>query len=145
MKHKKTENVGIKNVAISDNYGEPVAYAYNMYSASLYPYQFDEIEINQNIKLGQYGPNKFKNQKINKSTQTIETRLMPNETSAVNNLINTDSNLLAVYISPFKVRDDDILNFLGESDLMKYIGDPNNLYVQDYEDLKSLRDNIEPL
>ena len=110
-------------------------------SASLYPYQFDEIEINQNIKLGQYGPNKFKNQKINKSTQTVETRLMPNETSAVNNLVNTDSNLLAIYISPFKVRDDDILSFLGESDLMQFIGDPNNLYIQDYEDLKTLRDN----
>ena len=110
-------------------------------SASLYPYQFDEIEINQNIKLGQYGPNKFKNQKINKSTQTVETRLMPNETSAVNNLVNTDSNLLAIYISPFKVRDDDILSFLGESDLMQFIGDPNNLYAQDYEDLKTLRDN----
>ena len=110
-------------------------------SASLYPYQFDEIEINQNIKLGQYGPNKFKNQKINKATQTVETRLMPNETSAVNNLVTTDSNLLAVYISPFKVRDDDILNFLGEYDLMDYIGSPSNIFAENYEGLQNLRDN----
>ena len=110
-------------------------------SASLYPYQFDEIEINQNIKLGQYGPNKFKNVKINKATQTVESRLMPNETSAVNNLITTDSNLLAVYISPFKVRDDDILNFLGEYDMMDLIGDPSNIFSDNYESLQTLRDN----
>ena len=110
-------------------------------SASLYPYQFDEIEINQNIKLGQYGPNKFKNVKINKATQTVESRLMPNETSTVNNLITTDSNLLAVYISPFKVRDDDILNFLGEYDMMDLIGDPSNIFSGNYEDLQTLRDN----
>jgi hypothetical protein len=110
-------------------------------SASLYTYQFDEIEINQNIKLGQYGPNKFKNVKINKATQTVESRLMPNETSAVNNLITTDSNLLAVYISPFKVRDDDILNFLGEYDMMDLIGDPSNIFSGNYESLQTLRDN----
>ena len=110
-------------------------------SASLYPYQFDEIEINQNIKLGQYGPNKFKNAKINKATQTVESRLMPNETSAVNNLITTDSNLLAVYISPFKVRDDDILNFLGEYDIMDLIGNPSNIFADNYESLQTLRNN----
>jgi hypothetical protein len=110
-------------------------------SASLYPYQFDEIEINQNIKLGQYGPNKFKNTKINKATQTVEARLMSNETSVVNNLVTTDSNLLAVYISPFKVRDDDILNFLGEHDIMDLIGNPSNIYSDNYESLQTLRDN----
>jgi hypothetical protein len=110
-------------------------------SASLYPYQFDEIEINQNIKLGQYGPNKFKNVKINKATQTVEARLMPNEKSTVNNLVTTDSNLLAVYISPFKVRDDDILNFLGEYDMMDLIGSPSNIYSENYEGLQTLRDN----
>ncbi len=110
-------------------------------SASLYPYQFDEIEINQNIKLGQYGPNKFKNVKINKATQNVEARLMPNETSVVNNLVTTDSNLLAVYISPFKVRDDDILNFLGEYDIMDLIGNPSNIFVDNYESLQTLRNN----
>ena len=110
-------------------------------SASLYPYQFDEIEINQNIKLGQYGPNKFKNVKINKATQTVEARLMTNETSTVNNLITTDSNLLAVYISPFKVRDDDILNFLGEYDMMDLIGNPSNIFSENYEGLQTLRNN----
>jgi hypothetical protein len=110
-------------------------------SASLYPYQFDEIEINQNIKLGQYGPNKFKNVKINKSTQNVEARLMPNETSVVNNLVTTDSNLLAVYISPFKVRDDDILNFLGEYDIMDLIGNPSNIFADNYESLQTLRNN----
>lgn len=110
-------------------------------SASLYPYQFDEIEIIQNIKLGKYGPNKFKNQKINKSYQTVESRLMPNETSAINDINNTDSNILSVYISPFKVRDDDILNFLGEFDLMDFIGDPNSIYNKNYEELKNLRES----
>jgi hypothetical protein len=110
-------------------------------SASLYPYQFDEIEIIQNIKLDKYGPNKFKNQKINKSYQTLESRLMPNETSAINDINNTDSNILSVYISPFKVRDDDILNFLGEFDLMDFIGNPSSIYNKNYEELKNLRES----
>jgi hypothetical protein len=110
-------------------------------SASIFPYQFDEINVRQNIQLDNAGPNKYKNSKINRATETAVARLMPNERSVVSNNITQDSNLIGVYISPFKIRDDDMTNFLGNYNLMNEIGDPNNLYKNQYEKLRQLRND----
>jgi hypothetical protein len=108
-------------------------------SASIFPYQFDEIDIRQNISLDNAGPNKYKNTKINKVTETVYARLMPSEKSTVSNTITQDSNLIGVYISPFKIRDDDMINFLGNYNLMNEIGNPENLYKSEYSNLSILR------
>jgi hypothetical protein len=108
-------------------------------STSVFPYQFDEIDIRQNIKLDNAGPNKYKNLKINKVTETTMARLMPSERSVVSNTVTQDSNLIGVYIAPFKIRDDDITNFLGNYNLMNSIGSPDQLYVDQYDSLRILR------
>lgn len=108
-------------------------------STSVFPYQFDEINTRQNIKLDNAGPNKYKNLKINKVTETVMARLMPTERSVVSNTTTQDSNLIGVYISPFKIRDDDINNFFGNYNLMNEIGSPNELYSDQYESLRVLR------
>lgn len=108
-------------------------------SASVFPYQFDEIDIRQNIKLDNAGPNKYKNIKINKVTENVMARLMPTERSVVSNTVTQDSNLIGVYISPFKIRDDDINNFLGNYNLMNEIGSPDELYSDQYDSLRILR------
>lgn len=108
-------------------------------SSSVYPYQFYELDITQNSNISNFGPNKLKNSKINRSTETIVSRLMPTERSTVSNTITTDSNIIGVYISPFKVRDDDILNFLGDYNIMNDIGDPENIYKSKYDGLETLR------
>lgn len=108
-------------------------------STSVFPYQFDEIDIRQNIKLDNAGPNKYKNLKINKVTENVMARLMPTERSVVSNTVTQDSNLIAVYISPFKIRDDDINNFLGNYNLMNEIGSPDELYTDQYDSLRILR------
>ncbi len=108
-------------------------------STSVFPYQFDEINTRQNIKLDNAGPNKYKNLKINKVTENVVARLMPNERSVVSNTVTQDSNLIGVYIAPFKVRDDDITNFLGNYDLMNQIGSPVELYTDQYDSLRILR------
>lgn len=108
-------------------------------STSLFPYQFEEINTRQNIKLDNAGPNKYKNLKINKVTENVMARLMPTERSVVSNTVTQDSNLIGVYISPFKIRDDDINNFLGNYNLMDKIGSPNELYAEQYESLRILR------
>lgn len=110
-------------------------------SASVFPYQFEELHIKQNIKLDNAGPNKYKNTKINKVTETAVARLMPTERSVVSNTILQDSNLIGVYISPFKVRDDDITNFLGNYNLMDSIGGPDELYSVEYDNLRQLRND----
>jgi len=108
-------------------------------STSVFPYQFDEIDVRQNIKLDNVGPNKYKNLKINKVTETVMARLMPTERSVVSNTVTQDSNLIGVYISPFKVRDDDMINFLGNYNLMNEIGNPEELYADQYDALRILR------
>lgn len=108
-------------------------------STSIFPYQFDEINIRQNIKLDNAGPNKYKNLKINKVTENVMARLMPNERSVVSKTAMQDSNIIGIYISPFKIRDDDINNFLGNYNLMDKIGNPNELYTDQYESLRILR------
>jgi hypothetical protein len=108
-------------------------------STSVFPYQFEEINTRQNIKLDNAGPNKYKNLKINKVTENVVARLMPTERSTVSTTVTQDSNLIGVYISPFKIRDDDINNFLGNYNLMDNIGSPNELYTDQYESLRILR------
>lgn len=108
---------------------------------SVFPYQFDEIDIRQNIAYKSLGPNKFKNAKINRINQSALARLMPDEKSTTDINISNDSNLVAVYTSPYSIKDDDIINFLGDYDLMNEIGDPKNLYKNKYDELTTLRKN----
>lgn len=112
------------------------------YSQSVYPYQFEVIELPQSIILSQYGPNKLKNNKIRRIEQELTTAPSPVQSVATNlNVMSPDSNILGVYISPFKSKDDDILNFYGDLNVMDSIADPGNLNQSSYKDLNTLREN----
>lgn len=106
---------------------------------STYPYQFSEINLIQNIELNGFGPNQLKNNKINKVEQNILSRLMPNESSTSDILVSNNSNIVGVYISPYEDRNNDIINFLGNYNLMDAIGKPENLYKNSYKILEDLR------
>jgi hypothetical protein len=54
--------------------------------------------------------------------------------------LTPDSNLLGVFVSPFKVKDDDIIDFLGDYDIISDIADPGYLYESSYKSLKTLSD-----
>jgi hypothetical protein len=108
---------------------------------SSYPFQFDEFDITQNVNLSNFGPNKLKNYRINKVAQTALARLMPTELSTTPVLVSNDSNLVAAYISPYVTRDSDILNFIGNYDIMNIVGDPSYLYSSSYDALEKLRDD----
>ena len=108
-------------------------------NGSTYPYQFNEVTLTQNITLSNFGPNKFKNSKINKVTQVALARLMPTELSTTPIETLNNSNLVAAYVSPFSTRDADMLNFVGNYDMMDIIGDPSYLYSASYSGLSQLR------
>lgn len=96
----------------------------------------------QSIILSQYGPNKLKNNKIRRIEQELTTAPSPVQSVATNlNVMSPDSNILGVYISPFKSKDDDILNFYGDLNVMDSIADPGNLNQSSYKDLNTLREN----
>lgn len=112
------------------------------YSQSIYPYQFEIVEIPQTIIVSQYGPNKLKNNKIRKIEQKLTTFPSPVQSVAKNlDQISPDSNILGVYVSPFKVKDDDIINFYGDLNIMQYIGDPGNVFESKYKSLNELKNN----
>jgi hypothetical protein len=115
------------------------AQACQYYRGVTYPFQFTELDLTQNIRLSNFGPNKLKNSKINIVQQTARARLMPNELSTTPLDVTNDSNLVAACVSPFSTRDADILNFLGNYDIMNIVGDPGYLYSSSYDDLDQLR------
>jgi hypothetical protein len=111
------------------------------YSQSVFPYQFEEVDVVQASIIPQYGPNKYNNEKVRKVEQTLLTQPSPIQSVARNlSQLTPDSNLLGVFISPFKVKDDDIIDFLGDHDIVDDIADPGYLYESSYKSLQTLSD-----
>lgn len=109
---------------------------------SIYPYQYYPLSVNQAYSVGKYGPNKFKNDKIKKSSLSLDVRLddlyrstYPNET-----LVSPDSNIFGFFSDPQESRNKDIVNYLGNSGILDEISDPLSLYSSSYSGLASVRD-----
>jgi hypothetical protein len=134
-----TENIGIKNVSISDNYGEDVAYAENMYSASLYPYQYTPYERTVTADVPSVGFG-FAN-KIRFEDQTLVTDLSYKTRATKKSFDQApiDSNRLGLFFSPIKELNMDILKTFGEFNIDNYIGDPSDEYKDNYRELDTLR------
>jgi len=109
-------------------------------SISSYPYQFKEVDMLQNLNYRNFGPNTFKQPKINKINQSAVARLMTNESSTTATSVSNNSNLVGVYVSPYSTKNADIINFLGNYNIMDLIGDPANVYKNSYDGLMTLRE-----
>jgi hypothetical protein len=134
-----TENKGIKNVAISDNYGEPFASASNMYSASLYPYQYTPYDRTVTANVPSLGFNA--SNKIRFETQTLTTDLSYKQRATKKSFDRApvDSNRLGLFFSPIKELNMDILKAFGDFNIDNYIGDPSDEYKNSYRQLDILR------
>ena len=111
------------------------------YSQSVFPYQFEEVDIVQASIISKYGPNKYNNVKVRKVEQTLLAQPSPIQSVARNlSQLTPDSNLLGVFVSPFKVKDDDIIDFLGDYNIVDDIADPGYLYESKYKSLETLSD-----
>ena len=134
-----TENIGIKNVAISDNYGEPFASASNMYSASAYPYQYTPYDRTVTANVPSLGFNV--SNKIRFETQTLTTDLSYKQRATKKSFDRApiDSNRLGLFFSPIKELNMDILKAFGDFNIDNYIGDPADEYKNSYRQLDILR------
>ena len=132
--------VGISGSAYNFNYNSVTqSNSCTSYSQSVFPYQFDEVDIVQASVIPQYGPNKYNNEKVRRVEQTLLTQPSPIQSVARNlSQLTPDSNLLGVFVSPFKVKDDDIIDFLGDYDIVDDIADPGYLYESKYKSLQTL-------
>ena len=134
-----TENKGIKNVAISDNYGEPFASASNMYSASAYPYQYTPYDRTVTANVPSLGFNA--SNKIRFEEQTLVTDLSYKQRATKKSFDRApiDSNRLGLFFSPIKELNMDILKAFGDFNIDNYIGDPSDEYKDSYKQLGVLR------
>jgi hypothetical protein len=134
-----TENKGIKNVAISDNYGDPFASASNMYSASTYPYQYTPYDRTVTANVPSLGFNV--SNKIRFETQTLTTDLSYKQRATKKSFDRApvDSNRLGLFFSPIKELNMDILKAFGDFNIDNYIGDPADEYKNSYKQLDILR------
>ena len=110
-------------------------------SQSCYPYQFKVIDYPSTIPTSQYGPNKFRNEKIKTLEQSVETRFDVFNKSTYTNpdSISSDSIQLGVFVDPQDFKNKDIIRYYGNLNLMDNIGNPMNQYTSEYDSLKILR------
>ena len=129
----------IKNVAINTSYAEPFASASNMYSASVYPYQYTPYDRTVTATVPSLGFN-YSN-KIRFETQTLKTNLSHKVRATEKSFDRApiDSNRLGLFFSPIKELNMDILKAFGDFNIDNYIGNPADEYRENYKDLETLR------
>lgn len=113
----------------------------NYITQSVYPHQYKEFNINQSYAMGKYGPNKLKNNKINKYEQTLDVRLDDkySSTNPSSTLISSDSNIFGFFIDPQDYRNKDVIRQFGSNGIVNAISDPSYLYSSSYSVLSEMR------
>lgn len=111
-------------------------------SHSVYPYQFTEIPYNQTFTISSYGPNKFKNQKIQSTDFDVVARLDPDNRSTVskNQFVSPDSNQVGLFADPNDYKNKDIFRYLGDFNVMSLIADPGQMFDDRYKPLENVND-----
>ena len=82
-------------------------------SQSCYPYQFKVLDYSNTWPISKYGPNKFRNEKVNYVSQSIEARFDSNarSTYVANNQISPDSNQIGFFVDPQDFKNKDIIRY----------------------------------
>jgi len=135
----RTNDSFIKNVAINESYTEPFGFANNMYSASVYPYQYTPYDRTVTATVPSLGFNV--SNKIRFEEQTLVTNLSHKVRATKKSFDRApiDSNRLGLFFSPIKELNMDILKAFGDFNIDNYIGDPSDEYKDNYKQLSVLR------
>jgi hypothetical protein len=109
-------------------------------SQSVYPYQFKIIEYPATNTISKYGPNKFRNEKIKHTSQSIATRFDSEYRSTYDDSYpSPDSNLLGFFVDPMDFTNNDIVRYFGNYNFVNDIADPSLLFSSTYDYLRNLR------
>jgi hypothetical protein len=135
----RTSDSFIKNVAINESYSESFGFANNMYSASVYPYQYTPYDRTVTATVPSLGFNS--SNKIRFEEQTLITDLSHKVRATKKSFDRApiDSNRLGLFFSPIKELNMDILKAFGDFNIDNYIGDPSDEYKDSYKELSVLR------
>ena len=135
----KTENVGIKNVAINTTYGEDYASSSLMYSASAYPYQYEPYDRTVTATVPSLGLNYSNKIRFEEQTLVGDLSHKVRATKKAFDRAPIDSNRLGIFLSPIKELNMDIVKAFGDFNIDNYIGDPSDDYKEKYTELGNLR------
>ena len=135
----KTENYGIKNVSISNNYGEDYGYANNMYSASHYPYQYIPYDRTVTAHVPSLGLTYSNKIRFEEQTLISDLSYKQRATKKSFDRAPIDTNRLGLFFSPIKELNMDILKTFGQFNIDDYIGDFGDEYKDHYSELDTLR------
>lgn len=108
--------------------------------APVYPYEFLVLDIEKTYTTPSYGPNRFKNEKVKPKLQSVASRLSNTERSTADLVrgVQSDSNLLGLYLDPQDAKNRDIVKFYGNNDIVELLADPSNMYSSSYTQLQDL-------
>ncbi|MHA2406993.1 MAG: hypothetical protein ACXACA_01300, partial [Candidatus Ranarchaeia archaeon] len=100
-----------------------------------FPWHFQKFETRELVKIPDYGANKFRSNKINFITQDIEKSLFyDSRTTKPSNKSKTKgSDGLGVFFSPVDDLNTRIIEYFGDFDISDFIGDPSDLYKNQYK------------
>ena len=129
----------IKNVAITQVYGEEFATASNFYSASTYPYQYIPYERTVTANVPSLGFNYANKIRFEEQELITELSYKHRATKKSFDRAPVDSNRLGLFLSPIKELNMDIVKAFGDFNIDNYIGDPADQYRSGYKELDKLR------
>ncbi len=110
-------------------------------SQSVYPWQWTAIDYPSTWGISKYGPNKFRNEKVKYTTQSLQVRLdnLNRSTYVDKSAIAPDSTQIGFYADPQDFKNRDIVRYFGNFDFMDVIGDPIYQYSSSYDTLRQYR------
>jgi hypothetical protein len=136
----RVADIGIKNVAINETYGEPFASASNMYSAPTYPYQYVPYDRTVTATVPSMGLSYSNKIRFEEQTLVTDLSYKTRATKKSFDRAPIDSSRLGLFFSPIKELNMDILKAFGDFNIDNYIGDPSDEFKDNYSELKDLRE-----
>jgi hypothetical protein len=130
----------IKNVAITQAYGESFATASNFYTASNYPYHYFPYERTVTAKVPSLGFNVSNKIRFEDQELVTELSYKHRATKKAFDRAPIDSNRLGLFLSPIKELNMDIVKAFGDFNIDNYIGNPADQYKAGYKELDTLRE-----
>ena len=129
----------IKNVSISEIYGEGSATASNMYSAATYPYQYIPYDRTVTANVPSLGFNYSNKVRFESASLVTDLSYKTRATKKAFDQAPIDTNRLGLFFSPIKELNMDILKAFGDFNIDNYIGNPSDEYRTTYKELDTLR------
>jgi hypothetical protein len=132
----------IKNVAINQSYDGANSYATasQMYTATVYPYQYTPYDRTVTAEVPSLGFGYSNKIRFESASLVTDLSYKTRATKKAFDQSPIDSNRLGLFFSPIKELNMDILKTFGDFNIDNYIGDPRDEYKDTYSELETLRE-----